>query len=544
MSKIDYTLWPNPDGNLGNNKVEIPDGVNTLWPTGDALVGNFIYKDGKLVGFVDNKALINNDSKTSNIPYDYFEIHLENFSEGDIAFNLGERCQNFIVTYGSTNSGDTVTFKYKGCTTVEEVKAVDPDYLTTDIVDGVWTERLDDLNNGYKMFYDSELSEFNSDLSSLTNGEEMFYYCNKLTQFNTDLPKLENGESMFYYCNKLTQFNTDLPKLENGKYMFALCALAEFNSDLSMLVETQGMFSQCKKLTTFDAPMISLVNADNMFNAELNYCETLSSFKSDLPNLESGAYMFKACDALTTFDAPMPKLTTPLQMVFADLNKYDDNYKPTSKLTTFKSDLSSITQAGYTFGLCEKLTSFDAKMTSLTNGERMFYGCRALTAFNSDLNSLTEGYGMFCMCKLDTASIQNIADTINTPTSKGTIHIGIGKDEPNEQEETAFNTIASRNWIVYVDTPGEDSSEWIPTATTPIDGEQTITPIPYWAKPVPTTEEHAYYIDSDGNYYNVLGGQFIYGDNLETYGMFTSHEDAVANMRLTKYERTEKEETI
>ena len=522
MSKIDYTLWPNPDGNLGNNKVQIPDGVATLWPDGDALVDNFIYKDGKLVGFVDNKALINNDSKTSNIPYDYFEIHLENFSEGDITFNLGERCQNFIVTYGSTNSGDTVTFKYKGCTTVDEVKAVDPDYLTNDIVDGVWTERLDDLGDGYKMFSESKLSDFKSDLSSLTNGEEMFSYCDKLIQFNTDLPKLENGKHMFYYCD----------------------LLADFNSNLPMLVETQDMFYKCQNLTTFDAPMISLVNADNMFDGEFYYCETLSSFKSDLPNLESGVYMFRACNALTTFDAPMPKLTTPLHLVFADFNKYNNNYEPTSKLTTFKSDLSSITDGRSTFAECQKITTFDAKMTSLSDGYRMFYGCRALTAFNSDLRSLTEGYGMFCMCKLDTASIQNIADTINTPTSKGTIHIGIGKDEPNEQEETAFNTVASRNWIVCVDTPGKNSSEWIPTATTPIDGEQTVTPIPYWAKPVPATKETASYIDGAGNYYNVLGGQFIYGDSLETYGMFTSHEDAVANMRLTKYERTEKEETL
>ena len=47
-------------------------------------------------------------------------------------------------------------------------------------------------------------------------------------------------------------------------------------------------------------------------------------------------------------------------------------------------------------------------------------------------------------------------------------------------------------------------------------------------------EQHAQYVDAEGNFYNILGAQFIYGDNLETYGMFTSLEDAAANMRLKK----------
>ena len=365
MSKIDYTLWPNEGGTLGEIKVQIPTGTsNDPWPTGDALVHNFIYKDGALTGFVDNKALINNSSKTSIINYDYVRLHLENFSEGDIAFTLGERCKNFIVTYGSSdtgNSGDTVTFKYKGCTTVDEVKAVDPNYKINDIIDGVWTERLDDLENGTEMLAMSNIISFNSDLSSLTDGTRMF---------------------------------------------------------------------------------ISVW----------------------------------------------------------------------------------------------ELTSFSADLSSLTNGNMMFYSCKKLTSFNSNLSSLTDGRSMFLSCKLDTVSVQNIADTINTPTDKGKIIIGIGNTAPNEQEEAAFNTIASKNWTVYVN-GSADSNIWNPTATTPIDGEQTTTPIPYWAKPVPATKETAEYVDEQGNFYNILGAQFIYGDDLSTYGMFTCEEDAAANMRLIKIEK-------
>ena len=80
-----------------------------------------------------------------------------------------------------------------------------------------------------------------------------------------------------------------------------------------------------------------------------------------------------------------------------------------------------------------------------------------------------------------------------------------------------------------------------PAAITTLDenGEETTTPIPFWAKPVPATEETASYVDANGNYYNILGGQYIYVRDPETYGMFTSLEDAQAQMRLTKFTKGE-----
>jgi hypothetical protein len=169
----------------------------------------------------------------------------------------------------------------------------------------------------------------------------------------------------------------------------------------------------------------------------------------------------------------------------------------------------------------------------------MFDYCSGLTSFSSDLSSLTNGSWMFGNCKLDTASVQHIADTINTPQTKALIYIGIGNSTPNSQEEAAFNTIASKNWTVYVHVNGGvRPSVWNPTSLTPIDGEEQQTPIPYWAKHVPSDEQHAQYVDENGNFFNILGGNYIYGDDISTYGMFTCEEDAAANMRLTKIERT------
>ena len=438
-SNLQNPLWPNTDGNLGNIKVQIPTGTDSdtiKWPTGDALVGNFVYQNGKLVGFVDTKALIANDSKSTIFPYEYVNIYLPSIAEGEMTYNH-DQCTYFILN-GEVLKGDIptdeeleiITKKYAGCLTVDDIKAVDPNYLTNDIVDGVWDEGLGDLTNSKSMFASCDsLTSFSSDLSSLTDGYHMFASCDNLESFSSDLSSLTEGLYMFHSCPALTSFTSDLSSLTDGYHMFSYSGLESFNSDLSSLTE--------------------------------------------------GLYMFESCD----------------------------------NLESFSSDLSS-----------------------LTTGYQMFCGCKKLTSFNSDLSSLTEGNEMFSKCYLNTASVQNIADTINT-YNNGVIHIGIGNITPNTEESEAFNTIASKGWIVYVQGNFGSESLWNPTSLTPIDGEETLTPIPFWAKPAQSDEKHARYVDSEGNFYNILGGNFIYGDNLENYGMFINEDDAAANMRLTKIEK-------
>lgn len=179
----------------------------------------------------------------------------------------------------------------------------------------------------------------------------------------------------------------------------------------------------------------------------------------------------------------------------------------------------------------------------------MFYNCSQLTSFSSDLRSLWGAEYMFYGCKLDTASVQNIADTINT-VSNAKFDIGIGNSSPNEQEVAAFNKMVSKGWIVFVNSNyygGDESGYYGYTASASLAssamtldelGEsEMFNPKPYWAKPINSDEQNARYVDSEGNFYNIIGAQFIYGDNLETYGMFTCEEDAAANMRLTKIKK-------
>jgi hypothetical protein len=158
---------------------------------------------------------------------------------------------------------------------------------------------------------------------------------------------------------------------------------------------------------------------------------------------------------------------------------------------------------------------------------------------------------MFYNCKLDTTSIENIADTIkdvndleNESECYGVwkyIDIGIGNSTPNQEEDVAFKKMASKGWTVYG--TGFTYSPNSPATITTLNenGEETVTPIPFWAKPVQTDEEHAQYIDNQGNFFIILGGQFIYGDDISTYGMFTCEADAAANMRLTPYTKPQTE---
>lgn len=97
---FDISLWPNQNDNLGTIKEEIPDGVNKLWPEGDAFVGNVIYEDGKITAFVDTKALIvSENNTTTTFDYDCIHANFDSITEGQLTYKRGERSKYFDVKY-------------------------------------------------------------------------------------------------------------------------------------------------------------------------------------------------------------------------------------------------------------------------------------------------------------------------------------------------------------------------------------------------------------------------------------------------------------
>ena len=441
---------------LGTNKVDIS---TVEWPVGDKLVTPFVYQNEKLVGFCDTQAMTVSGNATISLPYTHIEADFSSIKEGDLEVNA----PNATVK----------EFKWSVVPAVDgSFDYVIVDFTTTD------QETIDAVRTAYKVvnkkMYDVDGNVIGTwDTSKLEVG---------------GIFDKENWMLDGVFCNY--DFTT---------YRERDLILTEFDSDLSSLTNGGCMFNYCSNLTTFTSDMNSLTNGEYMFS----YCSNLTTVTADLSSLTNGEYMFYEC----------------------------------SNLTTFTSDLSSLTNGEGMFDSCSKLTTFTSNLSSLTNGGGMFYKCSKLVTFSSDLGSLTNGNAMFNNCKLDTPSVQHIAQTINRVTNSPNLHIDIGNKTPNSEETESFNTMVSKGWKIYVN--GSEYTSASPASIMTLDenGEDITTPIPYWAKPVQSDEYHATYTDNEGNFFNILGAQFIYGDDLSTYGMFTCEEDAAANMRLTKIER-------
>lgn len=346
------------------------------------------------------------------------------------------------------------------------------------------------------------------------------FYCNVQTDRMTNMNTYGHGGNIFGYSMTLVEFSSDLSNLTDGYGLFSYEALESFNVDMSSLKNAYSMFGGCSNLTSFSSDLSSLTNGEDMFHN----CYNLESFAGDLSNLTNGGSMFYNT-SLPQWNLDLPKLTDGGNM-FTASNGFGDN------------------------SMISQIESFTGDLSSLRNGQAMFYVessvSRKLKHFVSDLSSLIDGNMMFEGCELDTESIMYIAESINDVRDLGikTLDIGIANSEPNEEEIGYFNEIHNKGWSVFVngsDEAYESSTDG--TSITPIDGEQTVTPKPYWAKPVEVTEEQAHYVGEDGKFYQVKGGQFIYVSDPETYGMFVSREDAIANMKLTKYEKPVEEET-
>ena len=235
---------------LGTNKVDIS---TITWPDGDKLISPFVYQNDKLVGFVDTKALTVSGSATTTMNYNHIEADFASISEGALTVNAPNATVKKFTWAVSTGGDETFDFVIIDFNTADEEiintvrtakRVVDNKlYDADDNLIGTWdtsklevggfedeeTGNFDGLfNNKTEDSWTSRgiiLSEFDSDLPSLTNGNFMFFFCENLTSFSSDLPSLTDGTAMFSACHNLTSFSSDLSSLTNGHSMFYGCKL-------------------------------------------------------------------------------------------------------------------------------------------------------------------------------------------------------------------------------------------------------------------------------------------------------------------------------
>ena len=413
---------------------------------------------------------------------------------------------------------------------------------------------LSSLVNGTSMFDGSSITSFMGDLRSLVNGTYMFTNTG-LTTFRGALSSLANGDTMFA-STSLTSFSADLSSLVNGYYMFEGSSLESFSGDLSSLVNGTSMFSSTS-LTSFSGDLRSLIDGYCMFEGA-----PLTSFRGDLCSLVTGSTMFSNT-ALKSFSSDLSSL------VDGDAMFYN------TALKSFSSDLSSLVDGSSMFANTHK-RGYKISHEKLIDGERTrvteHVRAEGLTSFSADLSSLQIGYIMFGnganvsytnkegviettknITPLDEQSIMIIADTIKdlngftdwattSTTRRGVIHIGYDSTVCDIAKIEEYCTeIMNKGWTVYLNGTVQTTDDGIEgIATTAEDGTVTVAPVPYYCKPVEVEQKEANWTDGE-KYYIILGAQKVFGDDLSTYGMFTSIEDAAMNMGFTSYEYVEEE---
>ena len=314
----DSSFWPNGvkvvNGHgrfykLGTNKVKVP---TTGWPKGTKFVSPFVYdKDNRVVGFVDTKAMTS-AGDTIYLPYELIEADFPNITQGKLQIHAPKATVKKASWKGSNERIDIpeAQFKYKGCKTVSEVNAVDTNYQTTDIVNGVWSEPLWDLTDGHDMFTNTNLKSFSTETPMLYSAAYMFGGCSNLDTINFETGHIKNGHGMFSNTALVT-FDSDLSSLTDGEYMFDCCKnLESFSSDLSSLTHGGSMFINCINLIAPNVNLSSLTNGVAMFYG----CYNFTAFSSDLSSLTDGDYMFYYCNNLTSFSSDMSNLQTGYNM--------------------------------------------------------------------------------------------------------------------------------------------------------------------------------------------------------------------------------------
>ena len=134
-----------------------------------------------------------------------------------------------------------------------------------------YTFETDKIVNGKFLMYDNTaLIEWDSDLSSLTNGYEMFAGCTALENFTADMRSLKSipvyASGIFTNCTSLKNVDIDLSSCTGAMSMFSGCTnLEKFSGNLDSLLDAQWMFSGCSNFSSFNADVPSLTSGGGMF---------------------------------------------------------------------------------------------------------------------------------------------------------------------------------------------------------------------------------------------------------------------------------------
>lgn len=185
------------------------------------------------------------------------------------------------------------------------------------------------------------------------NGKKYTYGQEAFIQLEGDWSQLINGDHLFLYNSNLKEWNKDLSALKYGSNMFNRCALLSFKGDLSSLIDGEGMFSWSDLESFTTTNLLKLENGQLMFSKSSSSVNSITSFSYDLTSLKYANYMFGDCGKLVTFKSKLNALTDGFGM-----------FEGCKSLTTFTSNLGSLTDGKYMFNQCKLNVSSVANIAS------------------------------------------------------------------------------------------------------------------------------------------------------------------------------------
>lgn len=155
---------------------------------------------------------------------------------------------------------------FSHCSSLESFETSNLDNLTNGVMMFQNTKisefhiSLPNLEAGDLMFYNTLLKTFEVPLQNLKSGPQMFYNIQSLTSFVSNTPLLTDGFAMFEYNANLSNVDSDFSSLEKAREMFwgcysltsFRCKLKRDDAEYSPLTDGSLMFYDCK----LDAPSV------------------------------------------------------------------------------------------------------------------------------------------------------------------------------------------------------------------------------------------------------------------------------------------------
>ena len=251
--------------------------------------------------------------------------------------------------------------------------------------------------------------------------------------------------------------------------------------------------------------------------------------------LTNGSMLFQNNTSFTSFNSDLSNLTDGEFMFYS------------TSLESFSGDLSNLTNGFCMFSIAS-LKSFSGDLSSLTNGNNMFYNS-SLESFSGDLSSLTNGEGMFFNTKLDATSLANILHFINTPTTKGTINIGLGIDNTDDAKQSLATAVYCKDWA-EVNQEFDDKNwtvQWqfngAPTSAATLDMDTIPSPVFVKIDEVIADENgklpHYSYVTEDGSKFFNLHWYHESNDDNQGYDYFGSLLEACGAYGIVPKEQLE-----